>query len=262
METVRTASAGLYGNPQAFLFDVIVALARRLQRRERLARWHLTYALVGLLWHRYRQEEVQGLSSSKHFRFELPQVKFHKEVCCKKWNVVTHLLSPFQGQDQRGPSVLTLGLSTGEVEEYILPQIPASTVFVLLSGPERLIEQSAGKLATRLRGYENRLQLAVGGGPPEGSWDLIFFDRFSQAFDVTPEEEFHLLIADFDKLSGMLKGDVGIMAGADFTACHLGVIEAVSHYTRQTEGRQINVGVDGTWWIKPTSMKASRVDST
>eukprot|EP00927_Polykrikos_kofoidii_P021261 TRINITY_DN20181_c0_g1_i1.p1 TRINITY_DN20181_c0_g1~~TRINITY_DN20181_c0_g1_i1.p1 ORF type:complete len:773 (+),score=116.63 TRINITY_DN20181_c0_g1_i1:343-2661(+) len=84
--------------PNVFVFDLAGALGRRLLQRTRLARWHLTYALLGLLWSIQRQVRDGGgdgpIQAPASFHFMFPPMEFHNDVraCCRVWNVFSQLL--------------------------------------------------------------------------------------------------------------------------------------------------------------------------
>lgn len=253
---LRKMAAEHSKNPHAFLFDMAVSVARSIRRQEQLARWHLTYTMLGLLWWQYHQFRVNGqdIQLPSSFQLELPNLVF-QEGCCRTWDVLADLaLGIASGQTA---ALLVEGpLTSGEMVNSLFSAVPLLAIFATVSTAEALREMPLARGAPTVPAYrltlaESMLHVAES---PENVLvaDLtLVVSRCPErdAAPMPPEDEYARTFASLEYWSQVLRESSGIVAGCGFAAQHPGIVEAVSQYALQRD-THVSLSADSTWWIR------------
>lgn len=250
---VRSISAKGLEDTQSFVFDMVVSLSRQVRRREQLTRWHLSYALLGLLWWQYRHLRDAGsdLLLPDPFQLEFPLLEF-QDVCCRVPDVLGHLLRGTE-EDRVLMFADEVPLGMG-VEEYIASVIQHAAVFVAAPRDAQDVEPEPNGAATlsanRVVHHDGQLHLAQ-------QVDHVEVARISVIFMTCPsrdamvasaEDQYRSVLADLEYWSHKMEGGSAVVAGCGFTAQSPGIVEAVSQHALRRATR-VKLAADTAWWI-------------
>lgn len=212
----RLSAVQITCGPKCFTFDVAVNLVRKLGRQEELMRWHLSHALLALLWWQIDQLRQSGSSPAMvpdDFKMQLPRVEFQWQ-CCRSWDVIAGLL----GSSQSTQVIFVGGPSaSGELEE-ILPALVPDLRVLEVPFDSDFAEEAAGS--------------------------LILLGCSAAEHDAAPEHEFAYIRAE---LANWWKRGA-VVAGCGFVVSQLGLVEAVSQHAAQVDAL-IAVSADAVWWL-------------
>ncbi|CAE8616250.1 unnamed protein product [Polarella glacialis] len=211
-QTLRAiSSVHVSFGPNAVVFDHAIGLARVLRRREELLRWHLSFALLGLLWWQVLQLRLAGHSPAlvpDSFELRLPELEF-QEICCRVWDVAAALAEQTGG--------------------------PGSSLAVLVGGATLSGELEA--VLPVLRPGLSLVAVDFGAADQELSPGLVLLGCAAAGSIDDPELEFEQMSLEL-KSWGSGSGVPWVLGGCSFTASRSGLVEAVSRHAAQMRWEQ------------------------